>query len=114
MHRKVVCVSYEVNSTFHCPLTPRYVPTPVKTNRHHAPMFVIALFVLMTCGSVSPPELPQRGPVISGDFQDSMDEGERVRVNCTAYRSRPAANLTWYINGARVSYHLVHQRGQGV
>ncbi|KAF0290078.1 hypothetical protein FJT64_011701 [Amphibalanus amphitrite] len=42
-----------------------------------------------------------RGPNITGLFLDSMDEGDRIWVNCTSYRSRPAAQLTWYINGAR-------------
>ena len=59
-------------------------------------------------------ELPKKRPVISGDFQESMDEGDRVRANCTVYRSRPAAHLTWYINGARVSEIVwyIYQRSQ--
>ena len=48
-------------------------------------------------------EVPQKGPVITPEYLDSMEEGDRVWVNCSAYRSRPAAQLTWYINGARVS-----------
>ncbi|XP_043205136.1 uncharacterized protein LOC122372253 [Amphibalanus amphitrite] len=52
-------------------------------------------------GDVMIVALPQRGPNITGLFLDSMDEGDRVWANCTSYRSRPAAQLTWYINGAR-------------
>ncbi|XP_037091919.1 cell adhesion molecule 3-like isoform X2 [Pollicipes pollicipes] len=52
-------------------------------------------------GNVTVVEVPQSGPEITGEYRSSMEEGDHVRINCTSYRSRPAATLTWYINGAR-------------
>ncbi|XP_043211522.1 uncharacterized protein LOC122375969, partial [Amphibalanus amphitrite] len=62
---------------------------------------------VIAAGQVTVVDLPQGGPVIRGLFLDSMDEGDRVWVNCTSYRSRPAAQLTWYINGARPDVSLL-------
>ncbi|CAG4972008.1 unnamed protein product [Parnassius apollo] len=42
--------------------------------------------------------LPEYGPVISG-FRPHYQIGDRVRVNCTSGRSRPAMRLAWYLNG---------------
>ena len=41
--------------------------------------------------------LPRGGPRISGG-QHTYHIGDRVRVNCTSERSKPAASLQWYIN----------------
>ncbi|XP_049867906.1 uncharacterized protein LOC126368070 [Pectinophora gossypiella] len=42
--------------------------------------------------------LPDHGPMISG-FRSRYRTGDRVQVNCTSGRSRPATQLAWYING---------------
>ncbi|KAI5633227.1 hypothetical protein NE865_14037 [Phthorimaea operculella] len=42
--------------------------------------------------------LPDRGPTISGS-RLRYQIGDRVQVNCTSGRSRPATRLAWYING---------------
>ncbi|XP_042873066.1 uncharacterized protein LOC122253809 [Penaeus japonicus] len=42
-------------------------------------------------------ELPEDGPKISGG-QTHYAQGETARFNCTSSRSKPAAELTWYIN----------------
>ncbi|XP_037086309.1 cell adhesion molecule 1-like [Pollicipes pollicipes] len=52
-------------------------------------------------GDVRVVEPPLAGPVIAGEHRHTMEEGDHVRLNCTSFRSRPAATLTWYINGAR-------------
>ncbi|XP_037800322.1 uncharacterized protein LOC119595230 [Penaeus monodon] len=50
-------------------------------------------------------ELPEDGPKISGG-QTHYAQGETARFNCTSSRSKPAAELTWYINEepAKLSY----------
>nr|XP_026489492.1 uncharacterized protein LOC113395959 [Vanessa tameamea] len=50
----------------------------------HADMIVVAL--------------PSTGPVITGS-RLRYQIGDRVQVNCTSGRSRPATRLSWYING---------------
>ncbi|XP_049867915.1 uncharacterized protein LOC126368075 [Pectinophora gossypiella] len=50
----------------------------------HADMLIVAL--------------PDRGPTISGS-RLRYQIGDRVQVNCTSGRSRPATRLAWYING---------------
>ncbi|CAK1540407.1 unnamed protein product [Leptosia nina] len=42
--------------------------------------------------------LPEFGPVITGS-RLRYHVGDRVQVNCTSGRSRPATRLAWYING---------------
>ncbi|XP_073979184.1 cell adhesion molecule 2-like isoform X2 [Rhodnius prolixus] len=42
--------------------------------------------------------LPEEGPRIYGG-KPRYQAGDTVRVNCTSGRSKPAAQLTWYING---------------
>ena len=46
--------------------------------------------------------LPVGGPHIQGVQQD-VKIGEYVNLNCTSLKSKPAANLTFYINGKDVS-----------
>ena len=48
------------------------------------------------------PVLPKGQPRISG-MRRSYRLGEKVKVNCTSERSKPAAALHWYINGELVS-----------
>ncbi|XP_045534534.1 uncharacterized protein LOC106714087 [Papilio machaon] len=50
----------------------------------HADMIIVAL--------------PEHGPTISGS-RLRYQIGDRVQVNCTSGRSRPATRLAWYING---------------
>ena len=45
--------------------------------------------------------LPQSRPRISGG-KHTYHVGDHVRVNCTSDKSKPAANLKWYINGREV------------
>lgn len=42
--------------------------------------------------------LPTEGPKITGG-RPRYQVGDRVHVNCTSGRSKPATHLTWYING---------------
>ncbi|XP_046387590.1 uncharacterized protein LOC124157130 [Ischnura elegans] len=42
--------------------------------------------------------LPEEGPRISGG-RPRYQVGDTVRVNCTSGRSKPAAQLIWFING---------------
>ncbi|XP_076661604.1 cell adhesion molecule 3-like [Halictus rubicundus] len=42
-------------------------------------------------------ELPSQGPSIHG-LRRKYQIGDTLRLNCTSGRSKPAANLTWYIN----------------
>ncbi|XP_061936738.1 uncharacterized protein LOC107995727 isoform X5 [Apis cerana] len=42
-------------------------------------------------------ELPSQGPSILG-LRRKYRIGDTLRLNCTSGRSKPAANLTWYIN----------------
>lgn len=43
-------------------------------------------------------DLPDEGPIITGGFP-RYHIGDKVEVNCTSKRSKPAAKLRWYING---------------
>ncbi|GLH11583.1 uncharacterized protein GBIM_16339 [Gryllus bimaculatus] len=45
--------------------------------------------------------LPDEGPRISGG-RPRYALGDTVRVNCTSGRSRPPAQLMWFINGEQV------------
>lgn len=42
--------------------------------------------------------LPEEGPRITGG-KARYQIGDPVRLNCTSGRSKPAAHLTWFING---------------
>ncbi|GFG37429.1 hypothetical protein Cfor_07163, partial [Coptotermes formosanus] len=42
--------------------------------------------------------LPEEGPRITGG-RPRYQIGDTVRVNCTSGRSKPAAQLMWFING---------------
>lgn len=46
-------------------------------------------------------EVPGKDPVISG-IKSRYRVGDIVRGNCTSRHSKPAANLTWTINGREV------------
>ena len=45
--------------------------------------------------------LPRAAPVIMGGASE-YGPGDFLHLNCTSYESKPAADLTWYINGVRV------------
>ncbi|XP_071519967.1 cell adhesion molecule 2-like [Panulirus ornatus] len=52
-------------------------------------------------------ELPERGPTIHGG-RSHYRVGDTARLNCTSSKSKPAAQLTWFINGQKAtSPHLV-------
>ncbi len=51
-------------------------------------------------------DLPDDGPIITGGFP-RYHIGDKVEVNCTSYRSKPAAKLKWYINGEQADRALV-------
>ncbi|CAB4059703.1 unnamed protein product [Lepeophtheirus salmonis] len=52
-------------------------------------------------------DLPDDGPIITGGFP-RYHIGDRVEVNCTSYRSKPAAKLKWYINGEQADPAFTH------
>ncbi|XP_048480740.1 uncharacterized protein LOC105382773 [Plutella xylostella] len=58
--------------------------------------------------------LPEHGPTIVGS-RLRYRVGDRVQVNCTSGRSRPATRLAWYVNGepAPASYLLPLQEHRG-
>ena len=45
--------------------------------------------------------LPSAAPVIMGGNSEYAP-GDFLHLNCTSYESKPAADLTWYINGVKV------------
>ena len=45
--------------------------------------------------------LPRAAPVIMGGNSEYAP-GDFLHLNCTSYESKPAADLTWYINGVKV------------
>ncbi|XP_035226471.1 uncharacterized protein LOC118198806 [Stegodyphus dumicola] len=45
--------------------------------------------------------LPMDGPTISGG-EGSYDFGDNVTLNCTSAKSKPAAKLSWLVNGQLV------------
>ena len=51
-------------------------------------------------------DLPDEGPIITGGFP-RYHIGDKVEVNCTSKRSKPAAKLRWYINGEQADTALV-------
>ncbi|XP_034942048.1 cell adhesion molecule 3-like isoform X2 [Chelonus insularis] len=52
-------------------------------------------------------KLPTQRPEIYG-FIRKYKVGDTLRVNCTSGRSKPAANLTWYVNDRQPSPAHVH------
>ncbi|KAK8737772.1 hypothetical protein OTU49_004231 [Cherax quadricarinatus] len=53
-------------------------------------------------------DIPQEKPVVRG-AQERYHPGDVVRINCTSAPSKPAATLTWYINGEVVDdKYLLH------
>eukprot|EP00096_Caligus_rogercresseyi_P002471 TRINITY_DN14604_c0_g1_i1.p1 TRINITY_DN14604_c0_g1~~TRINITY_DN14604_c0_g1_i1.p1 ORF type:complete len:311 (+),score=72.94 TRINITY_DN14604_c0_g1_i1:859-1791(+) len=52
-------------------------------------------------------DLPDDGPIITGGFP-RYHIGDRVDVNCTSYKSKPAAKLKWYINGEQADPSFTH------
>ncbi|XP_067009518.2 cell adhesion molecule 1 [Anabrus simplex] len=50
--------------------------------------------------------LPDEGPRISGG-RPRYQIGDKVRVNCTSGRSKPAAQLMWFINGEQADPKLL-------
>lgn len=42
--------------------------------------------------------LPEKGPVITGS-KPRYQVGDHLKVNCTSGQSKPAAKLTWFVNG---------------
>lgn len=47
--------------------------------------------------------LPEGGPVISGKKErHRYQPTDLVRLNCTSPKSKPAATLSWHINGEAV------------
>jgi len=59
-------------------------------------------------------ELPPSPPSLHG-LRPLYLEGEYLEVNCSSERSRPAAALTWYINGEQAeSRHLRQYAPRGV
>lgn len=61
-----------------------------------APMFQTA----STAGILYVVDLPDDGPEIQGG-QPRYNVGDRVNVTCLSRNSRPAAKLSWYINGEK-------------
>ena len=54
---------------------------------------------------IAPADLPDEGPIITGGFP-RYHIGDKVEVNCTSKRSKPAAKLKWYINGEQADADL--------
>ncbi|RZF44486.1 hypothetical protein LSTR_LSTR002259 [Laodelphax striatellus] len=54
--------------------------------------------------------LPEEGPRITGG-RPRYQVGDTVRLNCTSGRSKPAAHLTWFINGDQVKVNSSYLRG---
>uniref|UniRef100_A0A182NE32 Ig-like domain-containing protein n=1 Tax=Anopheles dirus TaxID=7168 RepID=A0A182NE32_9DIPT len=52
--------------------------------------------------------LPEADPIITGG-KPRYQIGDLVRVNCTSTRSKPAAQLTWYINSELADPNSVYQ-----
>ena len=46
--------------------------------------------------------LPAMAPVIMGG-EEEYSPGDFLHLNCSSYESKPAADLTWYINDIKVS-----------
>lgn len=63
--------------------------------------------------------LPEEGPKITGG-RPRYQIGDHVKVNCTSGRSKPAAQLSWFINGEPVDqtflrpYHSIITGREGL
>ncbi|XP_043197429.1 uncharacterized protein LOC122367937 isoform X2 [Amphibalanus amphitrite] len=57
-------------------------------------------------GEVHVVVFPEEGPVITGG-KSRYEVGDRVKVNCTSYKSKPAAELTWFINNEEAALEHV-------
>ena len=44
---------------------------------------------------------PAKGPIISG-AEESYRIGDKLLMNCTLEKTKPAANMSWYINNHKV------------
>ena len=53
--------------------------------------------------------LPRVAPLILGGDTEYAP-GDFLHLNCTSYESKPAADLTWYINGVKVAPDTVTVR----
>ena len=51
-------------------------------------------------------ELPKDEPMLQID-KKMISSGDQFKAVCTVGTSYPAANITWYINGRRVSSYFV-------
>ncbi|XP_049790051.1 uncharacterized protein LOC126195466 [Schistocerca nitens] len=57
-------------------------------------------------GDMTVVALPDEGPRITGG-RPRYQVGDTVRVNCTSGRSKPAAQLAWFINGEQADQSLL-------
>ncbi|XP_049764101.1 uncharacterized protein LOC126092519 [Schistocerca cancellata] len=57
-------------------------------------------------GDMTVVALPEEGPRITGG-RPRYQVGDTVRVNCTSGRSKPAAQLAWFINGEQADQSLL-------
>ena len=48
--------------------------------------------------------LPKKAPVIMGG-EAEYSPGDFVHLNCSSFESKPAADLTWTINGKKVRFY---------
>ncbi|KAJ9580087.1 hypothetical protein L9F63_004279, partial [Diploptera punctata] len=58
-------------------------------------------------GDMTVVALPKEGPQITGG-RPRYQIGDTVRVNCTSGRSKPAAQLMWFINGEQANTSFLH------
>jgi hypothetical protein len=52
---------------------------------------------------------PKSGPRISG-IEDYYRVGDLVEINCTSVESKPAAHISWTVNGIKVDSRSVKLR----
>jgi len=62
-------------------------------------------YLINTCLYFRFPALPSSKPELSR-IKEKYTVGDFVNVSCAALRSRPASNLTWYINNRPVSARI--------
>lgn len=79
--------------------TPR-LSTPLWTPFSWLPD-LLPIAPLFTLPPRLPTELPTQGPLIQGS-KTHYQVGDVARLNCTSAKSKPAAELTWYINDEKV------------
>lgn len=51
-------------------------------------------------------DVPQEDPEMFIE-KDTLEVGYTLRGNCTSPPSYPYANITWFLNGKRVSTHFI-------